>query len=38
MKYKLSENENYHTMESQKCIMNELPKMEELIELEIVKC
>ncbi len=38
MKFKLSENKNYLTRESQNWILNELPKMEKEVEREVQKC
>lgn len=38
MRYKLSENENYLTNESQNWIINKLPNLEKEIEREIQKC
>ena len=38
MEFKLSENKNYLTQESQNWILNEFPKMEEEVEREVQKC
>ena len=38
MEFKLSENKNYLTQESQNWILNELPKIEEEVEREVQKC
>ncbi|WP_027394257.1 hypothetical protein [Aquimarina latercula] len=38
MKFKLSKNKNYLTLESQNWILNELPKMEIEVEREVQKC
>ncbi|WP_299892394.1 hypothetical protein [uncultured Lacinutrix sp.] len=38
MEFKLSENKNYLTQESQNWILNELPKLEEEVEREVQKC
>lgn len=38
MDFKLSENKNYLTMESKRWIINEFPKMESEVELEVQKC
>jgi len=38
MEFKLSDNKNYLTQESQNWILNELPKLEEEVEREVQKC
>ena len=38
MEFKLTENKNYLNKESKRWILNELPKMEKVVEREVQKC